>query len=71
MVPEDIDLSDSPELGPEFFEKAELRLPGGSTEIRTRLQPDVAGWLRTIEGSRDEVINEALREYRERHRRSA
>ncbi len=44
---EDIDYSDIPELGDDFWERAKLRMPAPKKGIYVRIDPDVLDWLKS------------------------
>jgi len=68
MRDEDIDLSDSPELGPEFFANAIL-WPGTKEQITLRLDPDVLKFFRKQGRGYQTTINAVLRKYMEAQNR--
>jgi uncharacterized protein (DUF4415 family) len=59
-----IDLSDVPELGPDFFSKA-IRWPGKKKQITLRLDPDVLAFFRNHGKGYQTTINAVLRKYLE------
>ncbi len=71
MTDADIDLSDVPEISAERIRAGKLRLPGGRVMLRSVIPGDLDSWLDSTGEPRDEVVARALREYRERHPRSA
>jgi uncharacterized protein (DUF4415 family) len=58
-----INLSDSPELGADFFQNAELRLPKPKKSVSLRLDDDVFTWFRTQGKGYQTRINSVLRLY--------
>jgi uncharacterized protein (DUF4415 family) len=66
----DIDLSDAPELGPDFFANAIL-LPGPKQQITLRLDPDVLAFFRKHGRGYQTTINAVLRKYMEARERRA
>ena len=64
MRDEDIDLSDSPELGPEFFANA-IIWPGPKKQITLRIDPDVLTFFRKLGRGYQSTINAVLRKYME------
>jgi uncharacterized protein (DUF4415 family) len=64
MRDEDIDLSDSPELGPEFFANA-IIWPGPKKQITLRIDPDVLTFFRKHGRGYQSTINAVLRKYME------
>ena len=66
----DIDLTEAPELGPEFFAKAIL-WPGPKKQITLRLDPDVLKFFRKHGRGYQTTINSVLRRYMEARKRQA
>jgi len=64
MRDEDTDLSDSPELGPEFFANA-IIWPGPKKQITLRIDPDVLTFFRKHGRGYQSTINAVLRKYME------
>jgi uncharacterized protein (DUF4415 family) len=64
MRDEDIDLSDSPELGAEFFANA-IIWPGPKKQITLRIDPDVLTFFRKHGRGYQSTINAVLRKYME------
>ena len=64
MTDEDIDFSDIPEQGPEFFANAIL-WPGIKEQITIRLDPDVLKFFRETGRGYQTTINAVLRKYME------
>jgi uncharacterized protein (DUF4415 family) len=58
----DIDLSDIPELGPDFFARA-IIWPGPKKQITLRLDPDVLAFFRKSGRGYQTTINAVLRKY--------
>jgi uncharacterized protein (DUF4415 family) len=58
----EIDFSESPELGPDFFKHA-IRWPGRKKQITLRLDPDVLGFFRRHGKGYQTAINAVLRHY--------
>ena len=67
---EDIDLSDSPELGPDFFANA-IIWPGPKKQITLRLDPDILKFFRKHGRGYQTTINAVLRKYMEAQQRRA
>jgi uncharacterized protein (DUF4415 family) len=67
---EEIDFSDIPKLGPEFFANA-IVWPGTKEQITLRLDPDVLKFFRKQGRGYQTTINAVLRKYMEaqEHRR--
>ncbi|HJT70666.1 MAG TPA: BrnA antitoxin family protein [Terriglobales bacterium] len=59
-----IDVSEVPELGPEFFSRA-FRWPGKKKQITLRLDPDVLTFFRKHGRGYQTTINTVLRKYME------
>jgi uncharacterized protein (DUF4415 family) len=64
MKDEDIDTSDIPELGPEFFKNA-ISWPGPKKQITLRLDPDILRFFRKTGRRYQSRINAVLRRYME------
>ncbi|MFQ5594271.1 MAG: BrnA antitoxin family protein [Anaerolineae bacterium] len=65
MSDADIDTSDIPPLGKDFWENAELRMPQRKVPITIRLDPDVLAWFRALGKGYQTHINAVLRTYME------
>jgi len=61
---EDIDFSDSPKLGPDFFANAIL-WPGPKKQITLRIDPDVLTFFREHGRGYQSTMNAVLRKYME------
>jgi uncharacterized protein (DUF4415 family) len=70
MRDEDIDFSDAPELGPDFFANAIL-WPGPKKQITLRLDPDVLTFFRKHGRGYQTTMNAVLRKYMEAQKRQA
>jgi uncharacterized protein (DUF4415 family) len=70
MRDEDIDFSDIPEQGPEFFVNA-IIWPGPKRQITLRLDPDVLKFFRKHGRGYQTTINAVLRKYMEAQQRRA
>lgn len=70
MRDEDIDYSDIPKLGPDFFANA-IRWPGPKQQITLRLDPDVLRFFRKRGRGYQTTINAVLRKYMEAHKADA
>lgn len=68
MRDEDIDFSDVPKLGPEFFKNAVI-WPGIKEQITLRLDPDVLKFFRKHGRGYQTTINAVLRKYMEAQER--
>ncbi|MBL1432747.1 MAG: BrnA antitoxin family protein [Gammaproteobacteria bacterium] len=66
MKDKEIDVSDIPELGDDFFKNAELRLPQKQT-VTIRLDDDVVSWFKSQGKGYQTRINKLLRSYMEIH----
>jgi uncharacterized protein (DUF4415 family) len=64
MRDEDIDFSDIPKLGPDFFAKA-IIWPGPKKQITLRIDPDVLTFFRKHGRGYQSTINAVLRKYME------
>ena len=64
MRDEDLDLSDIPELGPDFFANA-IVWPGPKKQITLRLDPDLLTFFRKHGRGYQTTINAVLRKYME------
>jgi uncharacterized protein (DUF4415 family) len=62
MRDEDIDFSDIPKLGPDFFKNAIL-WPGPKKQITLRIDPDVLAFFRKHGRGYQTTINAVLRKY--------
>ncbi len=66
---EQIDLSDSPELGAAFWKKARLVMPKGKEKVSIRLDKDILEWFRAQKDKGYQSrINAVLRAYVEAHK---
>ena len=70
MKDEDIDYSDNPKLGPEFFKNA-VWWPGTKKQITIRLDPDILAFFRKKGVRYQTTINAVLRKYVEAQKRRA
>ena len=70
MRDEDIDFSDIPELGPDFFQNAVL-WPGLKEHIALQIDADLLRFFRKEGHSSRNVINAVLRKYMEAQERRA
>jgi len=62
MKDEDIDYSDIPKAGPDFFKNAMI-WPGTKNQITLRIDPDVLGFFRSKGKGYQSIMNSVLREY--------
>ena len=62
MKDQDIDVSDNPELGEQFFREA-IWWPGPKQQITLRLDPDVLAFFRKGGRGYQTTINAVLRKY--------
>lgn len=65
---QDIDTSDIPERGPEFFESAQVYLPAKKT-VTIRLDADVLEWFKGQGSGYQTRINQLLRQYMQAQQR--
>ncbi len=63
MDDKDIDFSDNPELGNDFFMNATLRMPEPKKAISLRIDKDVIEWYKTRGPGYQTRINAVLRMY--------
>jgi len=68
MTDEEIDTSDIPPLGDDFFSTAEVRLPEGKVPIVMSVDADVFEWFRSQGAEYQNLINAALRIFVETHK---
>ena len=61
--PDDIDLSDIPELGDDWFTGARLRQPGDRPQRAMRIDSDIVEFFRERTGDDQDAINALLRRY--------
>lgn len=69
MRDEDIDYSDIPELGDDFFKNAILRMPESKVTVTMRLDKDVLNWFKLKGQGYQTRINALLRSYMEAQKR--
>ncbi len=69
MTDEEIDLSDSPELGEEFFANAEWRLPKNRKPVTLSVDTEVSEWFEAQGAELEYRINSAMKICAEAHRR--
>lgn len=67
MKDKDIDYSEVPPLGNEFFKNAELRAPEPKQTVTIRLDRDVLAWFRRQGAGYQTRINQLLRKYMKAH----
>lgn len=67
LTDEQIDLSDAPELGDEFFRRAAIRLPDGTVQVTLKLDPSLYSWFESQPGDPVAKMRAALRIYRDAH----
>jgi uncharacterized protein (DUF4415 family) len=63
MSDSDIDYSDIPPLGDEFFDRAVLRIPAAQARNLVPLDPDVLAWFESKDPNYKSLINSVLRNY--------
>lgn len=63
-----IDMSDIPEQGKAFFQRAVLRLPEPKTAVTIRLDQQVLKWFKSKGPGYQTRINALLRAYMEAHK---
>lgn len=64
---EDIDTTDIPELGDDFFRKAQLHVPAKQA-VTIRLDANVLAWFKAQGSGYQTRINQLLRQYMQAHR---
>jgi uncharacterized protein (DUF4415 family) len=67
MSDEEIDTSDIPPLGDEFFARAEWRMPRRKSVVTLSVDDDVLKWFEAQGAEFQQRINAALRIYAEAH----
>ena len=67
MTDDEIDTSDIPPLGEQFFTNAELRLPKGKVPIVMSVDADVFEWFKSQGAEYQVLMNRALKTYAEEH----
>lgn len=68
MTDEEIDTSDIPPLGEDFFKRAKVRWPKQQTTLIAQVDPDVLTWFRALGNDYERRVNDALRIYVEAHK---
>ena len=68
MTDEDIDTSDIPPLGEEFFANARLRMPQGKIAVTVSVDKDVVDWYQAQGEESRALMSAALKIYAEAHR---
>ena len=68
MEDKDIDYSDIPELGEDFFKNATLRLPQPKAQVCIRLDREVLDWFKAQGRGYQTKINAVLKAFKEAHR---
>jgi len=68
MTDEEIDVSDSPPLDDDFFERAEWRMPDEKTAVTLSVDSEVLKWFESQGADFQNRINAALKIYAEAHR---
>lgn len=68
MTDEEVDTSDVPPLGDEFFAAAQWRMPRRKTAVTLSVDDDVLRWFEAQGAEFQQRINAALRIYAEAHR---
>ncbi len=63
MKDSEIDTSEIPELGPDFFRNAVLRMPKPKKMVSIRLDDDVLSWFKRQGRGYQTKINEILKVY--------
>lgn len=68
MTDEEVDTTDIPELGEDFFRRAELRVPAKQV-VTIRLDADVLEWFKGQGAGYQTRINQLLRQYMQAQQR--
>lgn len=68
MTDDEIDLSDSPALGEEFFANAQWRMPEGKKPVLLSVDTEVLEWFEEQGSEFQYRINAALKIYADAHR---
>jgi uncharacterized protein (DUF4415 family) len=63
MSDDQIDYSDIPPLGDDFFQRAMLRIPAEQAKRMVPLDPEVLNWFRAKDPNYPSLINSVLRGY--------
>jgi len=63
MTDDEIDTSDIPPLGPEFWDRAVLEAPAREMSDAVRVDQDVLAWFRSFGEGYQKRINDVLRAY--------
>ena len=69
MTDDEIDTSDSPELGAEFFKNAKLWVPKNRRPVTLNVENEVLDWFEDQGPEYQYRINAALKIYADAHRR--
>jgi len=69
MTDDEIDTSDSPELGEEFFKNAKFWVPKDRRPVTLNIENDVLDWYEDQGPEYQYRINAALKIYADAHRR--
>ncbi len=67
MTDEDIDTSDSPPLGDDFFTRAEWRMPEKNRAVTLSVDSEVLKWFEGQGADFQQRVNAALKIYAEAH----
>ena len=67
MTDEDIDTSDIPPLGKDFFARAEWRMPEKKTAVTISVDSEVLKWFESQGADFQSRVNAALKIYAEAH----
>lgn len=63
MTEDDIDTTDIPPLGNDFFRNAKLQFPEGKTSVTIRLDSEIVKWLKANGKGYQTKINAILKTY--------
>ncbi len=67
MREEEIDYSDIPALGDDFFKNAQVHWPGNKKQLTLRLDPDVVDYFKHLGKGYQRTMNNVLRKYMDAH----
>ena len=67
LTDDDIDTTDIPPLGEDFFANAELRMPQESVAVTVKMEPTLLSWFQALGSDYEQQMVAALRIYAEAH----
>ncbi len=71
LTDEDIDTTDIPQLGEDFFANARLRMPQENVAVTVKMEPTLLSWFQSLGNDYEQRMVAALRIYAETHTSSA